>query len=115
MPRLVRLYIRHVLIGFALAVLFVGLLLGLDVGGLRRLIQASPVGTLALVMLVVFNGIVFAGVQFAFAVMAMGEDEHPPGGRRDAIPSAHPKPVAVAAGAGGGNRGNREGVSFPRA
>lgn len=111
MPQLVRMYIRHVLIGFALAALFVGLLLGLDVGGLRRLIQASPVGFLALAMLVIFNGIVFAGVQFAFAVMAMGTDDDRSGGRGAMLPLAGPVPVA----AGGGNRGNREGVSFPRA
>lgn len=107
-------YIRHVLIGFGLSVVFTGLLLGFDIAGLRHLILGSSAGLLALVMLVVFNGIVFSGVQFGFAVMALAApDEGDGGGKRDAIPLGEPVKVPVAA--GGGNRGNREGVSFPRA
>lgn len=114
MPELVRMYIRQVLIGFALSVAFTALLLGFDVGGLRHLIFGSSAGLMALVMLVVFNGIVFSGVQFGFAVMALAEpDDTTGGGKRDALPSGEPVRVPVAA--GGGNRGNREGVSFPRA
>ena len=36
MPKLVRLYIHHVLIGFALSAVFVGVLMWLDVVGLRN-------------------------------------------------------------------------------
>jgi len=84
MPKLIRLYIRHVLIGFVLSAIFVGLLLGLDVAGLRRLVLGSDMGWLAGLMLLVFNGSIFAGVQFGIAVMRMAEpeDEPPSGGPR---------------------------------
>ncbi|MCB2129174.1 MAG: hypothetical protein KDE03_08875 [Rhodobacteraceae bacterium] len=96
MPALVRLYIRHVLIGFGLSVAFVAALLWLDVAGLWHLISTSPQGWIALAMLLVFNGIVFAGVQFAIAVMRMA-DKDEGGGRGTPIglPAAEPVPVAV--------------------
>ncbi|WP_245243011.1 hypothetical protein [Pararhodobacter sp. SW119] len=81
-PRLVRLYIRQCLIGFALAAVFVGLLLGFDVAGLRGLILSTQGGWIALGLLVVFNGLVFAGVQFAITIMRMGEPQSPGGGQR---------------------------------
>lgn len=84
MPKLVRLYIVNVLIGFGLAAIFTGLLIWLDVANLRHLILGSGTGLLAGVMLVVFNGIVFASVQFAIAVMRLAEPQDPPrrGGMR---------------------------------
>jgi hypothetical protein len=87
MPELVRLYVRHVLIGFALSGAFVAVLLWADVAHLARLVAASDRGWLAVAMLVVANGIVFSGVQFGIAVMRMADDETPPpGGRRQARP-----------------------------
>lgn len=83
-PRLVRLYIRQCLIGFALAVVFVGLLLGFDVARLRSLILATDGGWIALFLLVAFNGLVFAGVQFAITIMRMGEPRRRGGGGRRA-------------------------------
>ena len=74
MPKLVRLYIINVLIGLGLAVAFVGLLLAFDVAGLRHLILETEMGWLGGVMLLAFNGVVFAGVQFGIAVMRMAED-----------------------------------------
>lgn len=94
MPRLVRLYIVNVAIGFALAAVFTGLLVAFDVAGLQRLILGSPMGLVAAAMLVMFNGVVFAGVQFAIAVMRMADkpaDDGPAGGNRT------PVPVTVAA------------------
>lgn len=82
MPDLVRLYIRNVIIGFLLSVVFTGLLIGLNVGNLRHLVSAVPGGWIAVFLLVVFNGIVFAGVQFAISVMSMGRTDNPPGGGR---------------------------------
>lgn len=95
MPKLIRLYITSVLIGFALAAAFVVLLLGLDVAGLRHLVLGTEMGWLGGVMLVAFNGIVFAGVQFGIAVMRLAEwDDDPPGGTR--LPeAAHPVTVPV--------------------
>lgn len=69
LPRVVRLYIGQVAVGFALAATFVALLLWLNIAGLGRLILGSGVGWLALLMLWIFNGIVFAGVQFGISIM----------------------------------------------
>ena len=88
LPALVRLYIRQCLIGFALSGVFVALLLGVDVAGLRGLVLTTQGGMLAVFLLFFFNGLVFAGVQFAIAVMRMarpGSDDDGRG-RRDAIP-----------------------------
>ena len=74
MPRLIRLYIVNVAIGFALAVAFTALLIGLDVGHLRHLVFGDRMGWVAVFMLVVFHTALFAGVQFAIAVMSMAED-----------------------------------------
>ena len=83
MPELVRLYIKNVIMGFGLSIVFVGALLYLNVGNLWHLISTSSVGWIALVMLVFFNGVVFAGVQFAITIMRMeSQDDEPRGGRR---------------------------------
>ncbi len=88
MPELVRLYIRQCLIGFALAGVFVALLLGFDVAGLRRLVMATEGGFLAVFLLFVFNGLVFAGVQFGMTIMRMARPEDGgTGGLRDAVPA----------------------------
>ncbi|MGB5558953.1 MAG: hypothetical protein WBN04_13195 [Paracoccaceae bacterium] len=86
MPKLVRLYIIQVLIGFALSAAFVALLLWQNVANLGHLVLTSDIGWLALLMLFVFNGLVFAGVQFSITIMRMGEDDTPKGGgRRDPV------------------------------
>jgi len=76
MPRLIRLYIVNAAIGFALAGLFVAMLMWFDVAHLRHLIATSDKGWLALLVLWVLNGIVFAGVQFGIAVMRMKDDDN---------------------------------------
>lgn len=93
MPRLIRFYIRHVLIGFGLSALFVGLLIWGDVAGLRHLILTSPQGALALFLLWLFNGIVLAGAQFGVAVMLMTDREEPPGGKPAPTPDLATAPV----------------------
>jgi hypothetical protein len=80
MPKLIKLYIVNVAIGFALAGLFLGLMLALNLGGLRHLILDTPSGWIAGLMFFVANGIVFAGVQFAIAVMGLAEDDTGPRG-----------------------------------
>ena len=77
MPDIIRLYIRSVLIGFALAAVLVGLLLGLNLANLRHLVTHSADGGLALFLLWFFNGIVFAGVQFGIVIMGQssGDDD----------------------------------------
>lgn len=75
MPQLVRLYIRQVIVGFILSAVFVGLLMGLNVANLWHLVTHTSGGWIALIMLWVFNGIVFAGVQFGISVMRMTRDD----------------------------------------
>ncbi len=75
MPKLVRLYIQQVIVGFLLSASFVGLLLWLNVANLWHLVTHTQGGWIAVAMLWVFNGIVFAGVQFGIAVMRMARDE----------------------------------------
>ncbi|MBC7158219.1 MAG: hypothetical protein H5U20_12035 [Rhodobacteraceae bacterium] len=97
MPRLVRLYIRNVAIGFCVALAFTIGLVALDVAGLRHLVLEVRGGYLAAAMLTFANGIVFAGVQFAIAVMGLAEDRpRPPrGGLRAALRPHLPAPVRL--------------------
>lgn len=98
MPQLVRLYLRNIAFGAALAVTFIGLLLYFNVANLRHLIFTSDIGYIALALMFVFNTVVFSGVQFAIAVMRMADDETPPGGgKRDAIPAAMERAANMAA------------------
>ena len=84
MPKLVRLYITQVAIGFGIAAAFVAMLLWFNVANLWHLVTHSDKGLLAVVVLWFANGIVFAGVQFAIAVMRMkdDDDDEPRGGHR---------------------------------
>lgn len=84
MPKLIKLYIVNVAIGFALAGVFVGMLLWFDIANLWHLISTSDKGWLALLVLWVSNGIIFAGVQFGIAVMRLkdDDDDEPRGGNR---------------------------------
>jgi hypothetical protein len=85
MPKLVRLYIISIAIGFALAVAFVGVLVALDVAGLRHLMSSTRGGWIAVLMMVFFHGVLFSGVQFAIRIMLMAEDDGPKGGLRQRI------------------------------
>ena len=78
MPKLIKLYIVNVLIGFAISGLFLGLVLALDVAGLRHLVLETPSGWIAGLLFFLSNGLVFAGVQFAIAVMNLAEDDTKP-------------------------------------
>ncbi|WP_238365236.1 hypothetical protein [Mesobacterium pallidum] len=75
MPALIKLYVTQVAIGFGISAVFVAGLLWFDVAGLWHLVSHDPAGILAVVMLWVSNGIVFAGVQFAISVMRMAEED----------------------------------------
>ncbi|WP_207099475.1 hypothetical protein [Paracoccus shandongensis] len=96
MPKMVRVYIRSVLIGVALSCCFVAALLALDVAHLRHLILNSSVGWLAVIMMIVFNTIVFAGVQFAIVVMGQAETPPPARGRKERV-TGPLKPALAAA------------------
>jgi hypothetical protein len=74
LPLLVRFLMRHAAIGFGLAIVFVGLLLALDIGGIATLIFASSSGSLALAVLTFSVGLTFSSVQMGFAVMFLRDD-----------------------------------------
>ncbi|WP_240607872.1 hypothetical protein [Pararhodobacter oceanensis] len=79
LPRLVRVYFTQIAIGFGLSAAFVGLLLGFDVANLRSLMLSTQGGAIAGFLLFFFNGLVFAGVQFAITIMRMAEPtDRPP-------------------------------------
>ena len=82
MPELIKLYIRHVVIGFAIAAAFVAMLLWFNVMNLWHLISTSDVGLIALFVLWFSHGVVFGGVQFGLAVMSMAEPPEGGGGKR---------------------------------
>jgi len=86
MPKLVQLYIKNVLIGFAIAAAFVAMLLWFNVMNLWGLVSQSSDGLLAVFLLWFMNGIVFAGVQFAWVIMSMAEKGQGP---RGGTPVAH--------------------------
>jgi hypothetical protein len=98
MPDLVRLYIRHCLIGFAIAAAFTAGLLWLNVANLQHLVLNTSGGALAAFLLFFFNGLLFAGVQFAIAVMGMAEKPDQSGGTAPRVPMADifgPEPVRI--------------------
>jgi TRAP-type C4-dicarboxylate transport system permease small subunit len=96
MPDLIRLYIRSVVVGFVVSVVFTAGLVWWDVAGIGHLILGSDIGWIAAAMMVFFNGIVFAAVQFAFRIMAMAEDDQGPrGGHPAREPVLIPVPVAA--------------------
>ncbi len=75
MPQLIRLYIVCVATGFGISALFLAAMLWQDVAGLQRLILGSDSGFVAALMLFVFQGVLFGGVQFAITIMSMGQDD----------------------------------------
>ena len=95
MPQLIRLYIRQVITGFGLSALFVAILLKFDVANLWHLVTHSEGGFIAVLMLWVFNGIVFAGVQFGISIMRMAESDEGDGGKRQGAPVRQEAVVAV--------------------
>ena len=108
MPKLVQLYIRQTLIGFAISAVFVAGLFYFNVANLWHLVTHSPSGFLAAFLLFMFNGIVFSGVQFGIAIMRMAEDDEPKGGRRAPVATRIPARVHVASeGKSGGPARNR--------
>ena len=75
MPALVRLYIRQCLLGLALGIGFAMALIMMNVANLGHLVESVEGGWLAFVLLALFNGIVFAGVQFGVTIMRMGKED----------------------------------------
>jgi len=109
MPKLIKLYIVNVAIGFALAGAFVGMLMWFNIANLWHLVSTSDKGWLAVLLLWISNGIIFAGVQFGIAVMRLkdDDDDEPRGGNRAPVTRVRHEPVPVRAPAHKPQRSNR--------
>ncbi|MGE3533082.1 MAG: hypothetical protein AB7I12_15035 [Steroidobacteraceae bacterium] len=81
MPALIKLLLRHALTGFALAVVFVQVLIANDVTGLGTLVAKSEIGDLAVFVLTAFMGLTFASVQMGIAVMLASREDDEDGDR----------------------------------
>lgn len=79
LPRIVRLYIFHCLIGFVLSGVFTAFILYANVANIGHLVVSVDGGILAAVVFFSLNGLVFAGVQTAIVIMSLG-DTHDNGG-----------------------------------
>src|SRR6056297_2201102 len=101
MPKLIKLYIVNVAIGFALAGAFVGMLMWFNIANLWHLVSTSDKGWLAVLILWISNGIIFAGVQFGIAVMRLkdddDDDDFPGGGLRQHVMRHEPATIPVRA------------------
>jgi len=75
MPKLIKLYIQQVAIGFGLSAVFTAILIYFNIGNLQRLVFGSSDGLLGLFLIFFFNGLVFAGAQFAIRIMRMGFED----------------------------------------
>lgn len=94
LPRLIRIYIFHSLVGFGLAACLTLAVLISDFAGIGSLVRTVSGGWLAAFVFFFLNGTVFAGVQSSIAIMGLGKDEDQ-GGRRPPMLSAA-IPVRVA-------------------
>ena len=99
MPQLIRLYIMQAAIGFGIAAAFVAMLLWFNVANLWHLVTHTEQGVLAIVILWISNGVVFAGVQFGISVMRMqdDDDDEPRGGHRQQVMHYDYIPIPVRA------------------
>lgn len=95
LPRLIRLYIFHCIIGFALAGVFTALVLWVNVANIGHLVATVEGGWFAAGIFFVLNGIVFAGVQTGIVIMTL-DDDTPGGGTRAPAPAAIPVVVTTA-------------------
>lgn len=80
MPELIKLYIRHSLIGFGISAVFVVMLLYFNVMNLWTLISNDSAAFLVVFILWFFHGALFASVQFGYAIMALAEKRDGAGG-----------------------------------
>ncbi len=80
MPAHVVFLARHALIGFALAVAFVGVMAWFDIASLRTLAAKSDSTLVAFPVLTFFLGLTFASVQMGAAIMLLPHDDGKGGG-----------------------------------
>jgi hypothetical protein len=93
--KLFRLLAINLAIGIAAALLMTGGLLLLNPYGLRGLLLADRSGGAAIALLLFGFVVTFGSTAMGTAIMAIGRDTPPRGGKRDAIPTGEPVPVPV--------------------
>lgn len=81
-PRIVRFYALHCLIGFGVAAVFTAFVLWMNVANIGYLVTHVAGGYFAATIFFLLNAFVFAGVQSGIAFWLLGEDRGatPPGG-----------------------------------
>jgi hypothetical protein len=82
LPRVVRLYIFHCLVGFGLSALLTALVIMSNFAGVGSLVATVDDGWLAALVFFVLNGTVLSGVQTSIVIMTMEYHEDGAGGRR---------------------------------
>ena len=70
----VRFLVRHAALGIAAALVFGGLLIGADVGGLRRMAGADESGWLYLILLFFGLAVTFGSAAMGISVMSLGRE-----------------------------------------
>jgi hypothetical protein len=95
--KLFRLLAINLAIGIAAALLMTGGLLLLNPYGLRSLLLSDPSGGIVAVLMLFGFIVTFGSTAMGTAIMAIGRDTPPRGGKRDAIPTGEPVPVKIAA------------------
>jgi hypothetical protein len=73
MPEPLTFFVKHILIGFGIAALFVAALIYFDISGLRGMLAKEEMWMVAVFVLWLGNGSVFGALQVAYAVMAQAE------------------------------------------
>jgi hypothetical protein len=104
MPNPIRPYIRHVATGFGIAAAFVTMLLIFDIANMWHLVSTSDNGWLAVLLMWLAGGVVFAGVQFALSTMNDDDDDDPHGGKRHFIHHHERRMIPIRVAAGGPHR-----------
>lgn len=95
LPRIVRLYIFHCIIGFAIAGVFTAYVLIANVANIGHLVTTVDGGIIAAVVFFVLNGIVLAGVQTGIVIMSLGVEEDDDMGGGHLIHDPEPSLVRV--------------------
>ncbi|MEM0978355.1 MAG: hypothetical protein AAGJ34_12535 [Pseudomonadota bacterium] len=76
LPRLIRVYICAVLVGFVISIIFTTMLIALNFANIGHLVFAVKGGYLAAFLLFFFNGIVFSGVQTGIIIMSLEDTDN---------------------------------------
>ena len=101
MPKLVKFLMFHAGVGFALALMSVIAILGLNVANLGELIMTSSFKWIAILALVVLMTITLASVQMGVAIMCLpydkSDDDDSGNGLKDVSPAQHYATVPVRA------------------